>query len=115
MENFTEYSKWIYAIIFIAFNLYALYLISHYKLKKLKKEYITANDRKAELREQITKINRSLLETGMDYEAILDFWEECLAEAQIQYNLPPCSCGDVNQCETWCRAKARFTLNPPCD
>lgn len=24
-------------------------------------------------------------------------------------DLPKCRCSDVNQCDTWCRAKARFT------
>ncbi len=24
-------------------------------------------------------------------------------------SLPKCSCNDVTQCDTWCRAKARFT------
>lgn len=65
------------------------------------------------IRREVVKINRRLLEAGMDLNQIMEFWEECQAEAQIQHNLPPCRCKDVNQCDTWCRAKARFVLYPP--
>lgn len=27
--------------------------------------------------------------------------------------LPRCTCNDVDQCETWCRAKALFKKHPP--
>ncbi len=71
------------------------------------------NKKLNKLRKEVVKINRVLLELGFTTEKIMEFWEECQAEALIQHQLPPCKCHDVNQCETWCRAKARFVLNPP--
>jgi len=62
---------------------------------------------------KVVKINFQLLEKGLSLDEIMDFWEECVSEALIQHNLPPCTCKDVNQCETWCQAKARFKMNPP--
>lgn len=74
-----------------------------------------SNSKFKRTRRKVVKINRRLLEAGMDLEAIMTFWEDCMAEAEIQHNLPPCKCKDVNQCDTWCRAKARFAMNPPQD
>ena len=71
------------------------------------------NKKQRRLRSKVTRINRKLLEAGMNYNEILQFWNECFAEAEIQNNLSPCVCGNVNQCETWCRVKARFAMNPP--
>lgn len=65
------------------------------------------------IRRDVIKINRRSLDQGLSLDEILDFWEECHSEALIQHNLPPCKCRDVNQCETWCQAKARFGINPP--
>lgn len=113
MEIYTEYSKWIHLISGVGIIIYIIYLWAGYELQRARARFITAKERQAELREKIIKINRTLIESGMNYEAVFDFWEECLAEAQIQYSLPPCRCDDINQCDTWCQAKARFSMNPP--
>lgn len=67
------------------------------------------------LKQRIVKTNMILLQSGMDSEQIMKFWEDCIKEAEIQTFLPPCRCGDVNQCELWCQSKAIFKLNPPND
>jgi len=115
MKNHTEYTQWIYVVLVIAIILCVLYLIAYYNIKKAKKNYKTAKKRQEELREDVTRINETLLDSGMSYGDIREFWDECFVEGQIRYSLAPCTCNDVNQCETWCQAKARFTLNPPID
>lgn len=62
---------------------------------------------------QLVRANVALLKSGMANDAIWELFEEAMAEALIQHNLPACGCQDTNQCETWCRAKARFVLNLP--
>lgn len=61
------------------------------------------------------KIIQQLLKLGYNEAQITEFWDECFAEVEIQQKLPPCTCKDANQCETWCRTKARFVLYPPED
>ena len=108
-----EYSIWLARTIVIAIILTVIYVIAAYPLQKYRKKYITAKERQDHIQEAVTRINTTLLEMGMSHRNIADFWEESFAEAEIRHNLPPCICKDVNECETWCRAKARFTLNPP--
>lgn len=67
------------------------------------------------VKSSIVDINRRLLEKGLTCSEIMEFWEGCMVEAEIQHNLPPCKCSDTSICDTWCRAKARFVMNPPED
>lgn len=69
--------------------------------------------RKEQLRKRIEQINFQLLNIGLSTDEIMEFWEDCMAEALICHSLPECYCQDVNQCDTWCRTKARFSMNPP--
>ncbi|UAB84992.1 hypothetical protein INR75_02885 [Zunongwangia sp. SCSIO 43204] len=66
-----------------------------------------------QIKAEVTELNKQLLALGYNIENIMEFWEETMAEAEICHNLPPCRCGDPNYCDTWCRAKARFAMNPP--
>jgi hypothetical protein len=111
MDN--KYSIWINCAAGIAIILYVLYLLADYELEKYRKKYITDKEQQDQIKEDVTRINITLLDMGMTHGNIEDFWQECFSEAQIRHQLPPCSCKDVNECETWCQAMARFTLNPP--
>jgi hypothetical protein len=108
-----EYYMWITKTIVIAVILTGLYIIAAYALQNYRRKNRAPKEPKDALREDVTRINKILLDYGMNYDGIMDFWEDCFAEAEIRHKLPPCTCEDVNQCETWCQAKARFTLNPP--
>lgn len=110
-----EHSIWLTRILVIAIILFGLYCIAGYSLEKYRKKHRTPEEPKEAFREHVTRINKTLLDSGMSYGDIREFWDECFVEGQIRYSLPPCTCNDVNQCETWCQAKARFTLNPPID
>jgi hypothetical protein len=73
----------------------------------------TRKEQTAALRLQGIKIHTELLALDLDEQQMTDFWEDCHIHGEINHVLPACSCGDVNQCETWCRPKARFQLDPP--
>ena len=100
-------------IIFISLVIGGILLIVFYDAKESRNH--TKEMSLEDIKIRITRINRQLLRKGLNCEEIMEFWEDCMAEAEIQHNLPPCRCGDVNQCELWCRAKARFVMNPPQD
>jgi len=111
MEN--EVSMWIYRALIIMVILIQTYFIAMYMRRIYLKKRLATKKSPDKIKEDVTRINTMLLDMGMSYRNIEDFWQECFVEAEIRHNLPPCTCKDVNQCETWCRAKARFTLNPP--
>lgn len=71
------------------------------------------NRKQNRIKRRLIKINRTLLGAGMDNNTIMEFWEDCMAEAEIQHQLPQCNCPDTSWCDTWCRAKAHFVMNPP--
>ena len=63
----------------------------------------------------VARIFTKLFAAGHTLDQVMEFAEDCTAEAQIRATLPPCKCKDVNQCGTWCRAKARFIMDPQQD
>lgn len=73
----------------------------------------TRKEQIAKIRTRAIKINGELFALGMDEQEMTEFWEECFIHAEINHKLPPCTCGDVNQCELWCQTKAKFMVNPP--
>ena len=111
MENITLI--WFLRPLTISALLFGIYFLAEPLLKKTAKKHITAKKRRQELQKACVRINQSLLASGMNHDRIMDFWKDCYVEAEIQGVLPPCTCKDVNQCETWCQAKARFKMNPP--
>ncbi len=115
MKNYIQYATWFHIITAIAIIIFVLNIIAYSRLRKAKNRFKTANEIQDKLRSEIIKNNKILLDCGMTETEIFDFQKECMPEALIQHHLPPCSCQDVNECETWCQAKARFTLKPPID
>jgi len=102
---------WFLRSLTIAALLLGIYVLAETLIKNQKKKLVTAKHRQGKIRESIIRVNNTLLDMGMSTDSILEFWKECLVEAEIQHKLPPCNCQDVNECETWCRAKARFKMN----
>tara|TARA_R100001369_G_scaffold88101_1_gene124188 strand:- start:2580 stop:2879 length:300 start_codon:yes stop_codon:yes gene_type:complete len=66
---------------------------------------------KTNLKEQCTHINHQLFDMGLKEDQIITFWQDTIAEAEIRHHLPKCTNCDVNQCDVWCRSKARFSMD----
>lgn len=97
--------------VIIAWFLIAL-CMAFFNAWKHNRNFDTFN-RKKQIRKRVEMINFELLDMGLSTDEIMEFWEECMSEALICHSLPPCRCKDVNECDTWCRSKARFSMNPP--
>jgi len=115
MNYFTTNLNWLMLIAAISVLLCILYFYFDLRKSIAKANLEYEQKRYRLLKHKIVKINRILLETGMNSNQIMVFWQDCIKAAEIQTELSPCSCKDVNECETWCQSKALFKLNPPKD
>lgn len=113
MQYIENNDYWLMPLILVLMAFSIIWLYIEYRVKEAKNEYARQLIRHGKLKGEIAKINLLLLENGMSYTEILKLWEETMTDAQISYNLPPCGCDDVNECDTWCQAKARFKMYPP--
>lgn len=113
LEYLQNNDYWLGPLVLVIILYSIVYLYIEWRVKEGREEYATQLARHQQLKEELVKVTLGLLQNGMTKADIWKIWEEALREAEICHFLPACSCNDVNECETWCRTKARFVMNPP--